>query len=79
MGAWIELRAGGPTRWREVTVGGGHGGGQAGLQHFGLGAADAAEVRVTWPDGAVSGWIRLQAGFRGILWRQGTRLVATAV
>jgi hypothetical protein len=39
-----------------VTVGGGHGGGQALPQHFGVGAAEAVRVRVHWPDGVVSGW-----------------------
>ncbi|WP_319637541.1 FG-GAP repeat domain-containing protein [Roseitranquillus sediminis] len=38
VGAWIELEADGRTRWREITVGGGHGGGQALPQHFGLGS-----------------------------------------
>jgi hypothetical protein len=61
VGAWIELRAGGRTAWREVTVGGGHGGGQAGPQHFGLGAASGARVRAHWPDGAVSDWIAARA------------------
>lgn len=56
VGAWVELRAGGSVTAREVTVGGGHAGGQAGPLHFGLGAETAAEIRVTWPDGTVSGW-----------------------
>ena len=60
-GAWIELRAGGQTLTREVTVGGGHAGGQLGPTHFGLGAADAAEVRVTWPDGETGPWIPVTA------------------
>ena len=62
VGAFIEVRAGGRTQAREVTVGGGHASGQAGPAHFGLGAAQAAEVRVTWPDGAVSGWAALPVG-----------------
>ncbi|MCB2116587.1 MAG: CRTAC1 family protein [Rhodobacteraceae bacterium] len=56
VGAWIELRAGDRVTAREVTVGGGHAGGQSGPVHFGLGAETAAEVRVTWPDGTVSDW-----------------------
>jgi hypothetical protein len=64
VGAWVEVRAIGPggegrLQAQEVTVGGGHGGGQAGPLHFGLGAADAAEVRVIWPGGAASGWAPL--------------------
>jgi hypothetical protein len=51
IGAWIEVRAGGRTTEREVTVGGGHAGGQHGWIHFGLGAADTAEIRVQWPNG----------------------------
>jgi hypothetical protein len=63
IGAWIELREpGGRVRHREVTVGGGHAGGVHGWQHFGLGEAEAAEVRVLWPDGTESPWHRLVAG-----------------
>lgn len=56
VGAWVELRSGAKVTAREVTVGGGHAGGQVGPLHFGLGAATVAEVRVIWPDGAVSDW-----------------------
>ena len=56
MGAWIEVRSDRGVQTREVTVGGGHAGGQAGPIHFGLGAARAAEVRVRWPDGTLSDW-----------------------
>lgn len=56
VGAWLELRAGGTVAAREVTVGGGHAGGQALPEHFGLGGADEAELRVIWPDGAASDW-----------------------
>jgi len=41
---------------REITVGGGHAGGQSGPLHFGLGDAETARVRVIWPDGSVSKW-----------------------
>ena len=61
IGAWVELRAGERVTPREVTVGGGHAGGQLGWIHFGLGGADAAEVRVTWPDGEVGPWIPVPA------------------
>jgi hypothetical protein len=63
IGAWIELRVGDHLQRREVTVGGGHGGGQLGWQHFGLGKADQAEVRVIWPDGAAGDWRPLAGGF----------------
>ena len=61
VGAWIDLRVDDRTLTREVTVGGGHAGGSAGPEHFGLGAATGAEVRVTWPDGTVGAWQRLDA------------------
>lgn len=56
IGAWIEVRAGERVTTRELTVGGGHASGQLGWSHFGLGAADRAEVRITWPDGEVGPW-----------------------
>jgi hypothetical protein len=43
---------------REITAGGGHASGQNGWWHFGLADAREAEVRVIWPDGAVSPWLR---------------------
>ena len=51
IGAWIEVRIGDRTMWREVTIGGGHAGGQLGWVHIGLGRADEADVTVHWPDG----------------------------
>ena len=57
IGAWVAVRVGDRVIEREVTVGGGHAGGQLGPVHFGLGAADGAEVRVTWPDGEVGPWL----------------------
>ncbi|TDX25423.1 CRTAC1 family protein [Rhodovulum visakhapatnamense] len=61
VGAWIELRAGGLSQTREVTVGGGHGGGQAGPVHFGLGAAETALLRVLWPGAGWSDWQEVAA------------------
>ena len=61
IGAWVEVRAGGRSIQREVTVGGGHAGGQLGPIHFGLGAADRAEVRVQWPDGETGPWQAVEA------------------
>ena len=51
IGAWIEVRVGDRTIWREVTIGGGHAGGQLGWVHIGLGTAEGADVTVHWPDG----------------------------
>ncbi|MEW9834384.1 CRTAC1 family protein [Mesorhizobium marinum] len=63
VGAWIELRCEGmPVMRREVTVGGGHAGGQAGWWHFGLGVITSAEVRVLWPDGTAGEWQPVEAG-----------------
>ena len=61
IGAWVEVKAGGRQVIREVTVGGGHASGQLGPIHFGLGSADRAEVRVTWPDGEVGPWLTVDA------------------
>lgn len=57
IGSWIEVRVGDRVTRREVTVGGGHAGGQRGWIHLGLGSADEVELRVTWPDGEVQGWM----------------------
>jgi hypothetical protein len=56
IGAWLEVRMGDVTRRRELVVGGGHLGGQLGWIHFGLGPAQRADVRVTWPDGQAGPW-----------------------
>lgn len=56
VGAWVELRSDDRVQVQEVTVGGGHGGGQAGPLHFGLGPAPEADLRVIWPDGTFSAW-----------------------
>jgi hypothetical protein len=62
IGAWIEVRCEDrPVMRREVTVGGGHAGGQAGWWHFGLGEIEAADVRVTWPDGSAGDWQPVKA------------------
>ena len=61
IGAWIEVRAGATTMRREVSVGGGHAGGQLGWIHFGLGTAREADVRVIWPDGQTGPWQRVGA------------------
>jgi enediyne biosynthesis protein E4 len=56
IGAWLEVRATGVHVQRELTIGGGHAGGELGWVHVGLGTASQAEVRVTWPDGEVGAW-----------------------
>jgi hypothetical protein len=61
IGAWLEVEAGGRTISKELTVGGGHAGGQLGWVHFGLGDADRAKVRVQWPDGEQGPWMAVDA------------------
>jgi enediyne biosynthesis protein E4 len=61
IGSWVEVRIGDRTIQREVTVGGGHAGGQLGWIHFGLGTADAGDVRITWPDGHAGPWLHVAA------------------
>jgi len=56
VGSWIEIRAGGRTISREITVGGGHASGSSGVEHFGLGPASTVDMRVIWPDGDISAW-----------------------
>jgi hypothetical protein len=62
VGAWVEVRFGDRHLTLEVTVGGGHAGGQAGWLHAGIGSAAEAEVRVQWPDGEISPWMPVDAG-----------------
>ena len=59
VGSWIELKIGNRIVQREVTVGGGHAGGQLGWAHFGVGDADSVEVRVQWPDGEKGRWMNV--------------------
>ena len=61
IGAWIEVKVGEAILRREVTVGGGHAGGQLGWIHFGLGPSRGAEVRVQWPDGTIGPWQAVEA------------------
>ncbi|HYN70017.1 MAG TPA: VCBS repeat-containing protein, partial [Candidatus Eisenbacteria bacterium] len=51
IGSWLEVRIGDQTTVHEVTIGGGHAGGQLGWIHLGLGPASRAQVRVQWPNG----------------------------
>ena len=68
IGAWIEVRTpDGRVQPREVFVGAGHVSGHLGWWHFGLGAADRAEVRVVWPGGQAGDWHEVAAGGFAIL------------
>lgn len=61
VGSFVEVRADERTTTREVTVGGGHAGGETGWIHFGLGTAASAEVRVTFPGAAPGPWMPVAA------------------
>ncbi len=61
IGAVVEVDIGGTVTRREVIVGGGHGSGQLGPLHAGLGPAEHARIRVTWPDGTQGGWVETDA------------------
>jgi hypothetical protein len=53
----VEVKGEDSTISEELTIGGGHVGGELGPIHFGLGRADAVEVRVIWPDGETGPWL----------------------
>lgn len=71
VGAWVEVRAGERVQRRQVTVGGGHAGGQSGWMHWGLGTEESAQVRVTWPDGDVGDWVDASPGEYVLVSRDG--------
>jgi hypothetical protein len=75
IGARVAVRVGDRVVEREVTIGGCHAGGQLGWIHFGLGAADRAEVRVTWPDGEVGPWLSATANGFATVTRGATEVV----
>jgi hypothetical protein len=62
IGAMVDVRTGDLVQRRELSVGGGHAGGQLGWLHFGLGPAQGADVRVTWPGGQAGPWQHVTAG-----------------
>ncbi len=61
VGAWVEVRIGDRILRREVTVGGGHAGGELGWIHFGIGDAAGADIRVAWPGGETGPWLHVAA------------------
>ena len=78
VGAWIEIKADGRTMSREVTIGGGHAGGSALPEHFGLGNAASGEIRVRWPDGVWSGWSEIEFGSVWTVMKDGDELIQVA-
>lgn len=69
VGSWIEVRTEDHHILREVTVGGGHAGGQLGWIHFGIGSAGSAEIRVRWPNGETGPWQPVEANTFAIIRR----------
>ncbi len=61
IGAWVEVKSGDRIMRREITSGGGHASGHLGWWHFGLAAAEKAEMRVLWPDGTLGPWQNVAA------------------
>ncbi len=61
IGAWVEVRVGDRIQRRELTIGGGHAGGQLGWVHFGLGDAARADARVVWSGGQTGPWLHVTA------------------
>ncbi len=82
VGAFIELTQGGRTMTRtvtrEITVGGGHAGGVAGPEHFGLGKGGVLTLRVRWPDGVLSEPVEVSDGQAIQVTRAATGLLVTA-
>ncbi|MEM9796319.1 MAG: CRTAC1 family protein [Pseudomonadota bacterium] len=70
VGAVVELRAEGMAdQVQQVLLGGGHAGGAVRPLHFGIGGADRADIRVTWPDGTMGSWQAVESG-RQVINRQ---------
>jgi enediyne biosynthesis protein E4 len=67
IGAFVTWRSTAGLQTREITIGGGHAGGQLGWWHLGLGDLAMAEVQVTWPDGTVGPWQTVPAGGFAVL------------
>ena len=59
IGARIEITTTAHHYTRETTLGGGHASGSLGVQHFGLGQAETANLTVIWPDGTATGPVPL--------------------
>ena len=72
IGAWVEVRLGDRIVRRELTIGGGHAGGQLGWIHYGLGPASGADVRVVWPGGESGPWLHVSANQFAVVNRGGS-------
>jgi hypothetical protein len=69
IGAWVDVRIGDATVRHELTIGGGHLGGELGWLHVGMGPASSADVRVVWPDGEPGPWLHVDADSFGLIER----------
>jgi hypothetical protein len=76
VGSWMQVRTADATSLWEVTIGGGHAGGQLGWIHVGLGEAEDAEVRVQWPDGETGPWLELPLDAFGVIARDAPEVMA---
>jgi len=74
LGAWIEIATGTHVQSREITIGGGHASGRRTAEHFGLGTATKARLRVIWPGGDKSRWVTIDANQSLEITRQNDRL-----
>lgn len=54
VGARISVRIGNRSLVKDVEIGGGHASGTLGFEHFGVGTAERAQIRIRWPDGSWS-------------------------
>lgn len=54
IGAVVTVSAGNLVQDQQISIGGGHAGGQAIPLHFGLAGADAASITIRWPDGTTT-------------------------
>jgi hypothetical protein len=71
IGGVLETSIDGVAQRRELTIGGGHSGGQLGWLHVGLGSATTADVRVRWADGTWSDRLSINANTFTIVDRDG--------
>lgn len=78
VGAWIEVLDDMGLQAREITVGGGHGGGVSGPQHFGMDQTTDAMVRVIWPDHHTSEWLPLATNQRLVITRTANGMDVTS-
>ncbi len=51
IGARVYVETSDTHQWQELSIGGGHAGGQLVPLHFGIGTALEARLRIIWPDG----------------------------